>query len=37
MGCDRVGGIFNHNGCAWLIIILVIIFFFGFDGFPFGV
>lgn len=33
MGCNNVGGIFNNGGCAWLIIILVIIFYFGFDGF----
>jgi hypothetical protein len=30
MGCDR--GIFGGNGCAWLVIVLVIIFWFGFSG-----
>jgi hypothetical protein len=31
------GGIFGSNNCAWLIIVLVIIFFFGFNFFgPLG-
>lgn len=31
MGCDR-GGIFGNNSCAWLVIVLVIIFCFSFGG-----
>jgi hypothetical protein len=31
MGCE--GGILGENKCAWLVIVLVIIFFFGFDFF----
>lgn len=34
MGCDR--GLLGNNGCAWLIIVLVIIFFFGIWGNGFG-
>jgi hypothetical protein len=30
MGCDR--GFFGSNGCAWLVIVLVIIFCFSWGG-----